>query len=230
MLVSCVSCDINWFTVTLTTLKKTKRTFWITDWFMWRKKIRSIQRKPLRKKSGLLRQNCHFSWPEPEDRWGGRPCACGQNPDIPREGKFHLTPATNTPNNLSSARTKCDTMLQVNKANLELMRKLVRNGPDVHPGANFIQNRLIQIKRWGWLLPVQIKTSAHLMWFTTKNVSLLFCQVFEIWKPWEDRSGAEDWWCCGETPDWWRHRPLQQTALTAQTQHHGPHCEFSFWL
>ncbi|XP_023805326.1 DNA-directed RNA polymerase III subunit RPC1 isoform X1 [Oryzias latipes] len=36
----------------------------------------------------------------------------------------------------------------VNKANLELMRKLVRNGPDVHPGANFIQNRRNQIKRF----------------------------------------------------------------------------------
>lgn len=28
------------------------------------------------------------------------------------------------------------------------MRKLVRNGPDVHPGANFIQTRFSQIKRW----------------------------------------------------------------------------------
>uniref|UniRef100_A0AAQ6A6A6 DNA-directed RNA polymerase subunit n=1 Tax=Amphiprion ocellaris TaxID=80972 RepID=A0AAQ6A6A6_AMPOC len=37
---------------------------------------------------------------------------------------------------------------RVNKANLELMRKLVRNGPDVHPGANFIQNRTAQIKRF----------------------------------------------------------------------------------
>lgn len=38
-------------------------------------------------------------------------------------------------------------LLKVNKANLELMRKLVRNGPEVHPGANFIQNRHTQIKR-----------------------------------------------------------------------------------
>lgn len=38
-------------------------------------------------------------------------------------------------------------LLQVNKANLELMRKLVRNGPEVHPGANFIQNRYTHIKR-----------------------------------------------------------------------------------
>ncbi|XP_028287346.1 DNA-directed RNA polymerase III subunit RPC1 isoform X1 [Parambassis ranga] len=37
---------------------------------------------------------------------------------------------------------------KVNKANLELMRKLVRNGPDVHPGANFIQNRHTQMKRF----------------------------------------------------------------------------------
>lgn len=47
---------------------------------------------------------------------------------------------------------KFDIMLQVNKANMELMRKLVRNGPEVHPGANFIQNRHTQMKRWGWLL------------------------------------------------------------------------------
>uniref|UniRef100_A0A3Q2QKV0 DNA-directed RNA polymerase subunit n=1 Tax=Fundulus heteroclitus TaxID=8078 RepID=A0A3Q2QKV0_FUNHE len=37
---------------------------------------------------------------------------------------------------------------KVNKANLELMRKLVRNGPDVHPGANFIQNHNTQMKRF----------------------------------------------------------------------------------
>ncbi|XP_072312069.1 DNA-directed RNA polymerase III subunit RPC1 isoform X2 [Eucyclogobius newberryi] len=37
---------------------------------------------------------------------------------------------------------------KVNKANLELLRKLVRNGPDVHPGANFIQNRSTQMKRF----------------------------------------------------------------------------------
>ena len=27
---------------------------------------------------------------------------------------------------------------RVNKANIELMRQLIRNGVDVHPGANFI--------------------------------------------------------------------------------------------
>uniref|UniRef100_A0AAQ4S9A3 DNA-directed RNA polymerase subunit n=1 Tax=Gasterosteus aculeatus aculeatus TaxID=481459 RepID=A0AAQ4S9A3_GASAC len=37
---------------------------------------------------------------------------------------------------------------KVNKANLELMRKLVRNGPELHPGANFIQNRHTQMKRF----------------------------------------------------------------------------------
>lgn len=30
---------------------------------------------------------------------------------------------------------------KVNNANIELMRKLVRNGCDVHPGANFIIQR-----------------------------------------------------------------------------------------
>uniref|UniRef100_A0AAY3ZYW3 DNA-directed RNA polymerase subunit n=1 Tax=Denticeps clupeoides TaxID=299321 RepID=A0AAY3ZYW3_9TELE len=37
---------------------------------------------------------------------------------------------------------------KVNKANIELMRKLVRNGPDLHPGANFIQQRHTQMKRF----------------------------------------------------------------------------------
>ncbi|XP_059892187.1 DNA-directed RNA polymerase III subunit RPC1 isoform X1 [Gadus macrocephalus] len=37
---------------------------------------------------------------------------------------------------------------KVNRANLELMRKLVRSGPDVHPGANFIQHRHTQMKRF----------------------------------------------------------------------------------
>uniref|UniRef100_A0A8C4YNB1 DNA-directed RNA polymerase subunit n=1 Tax=Gopherus evgoodei TaxID=1825980 RepID=A0A8C4YNB1_9SAUR len=37
---------------------------------------------------------------------------------------------------------------KVNKANLNFMRKLVRNGPEVHPGANFIQQRHTQMKRF----------------------------------------------------------------------------------
>ncbi|CAN0166642.1 unnamed protein product [Bubo scandiacus] len=37
---------------------------------------------------------------------------------------------------------------KVNKANIGFMRKLVRNGPDVHPGANFIQQRHTQMKRF----------------------------------------------------------------------------------
>ncbi|XP_043911596.1 DNA-directed RNA polymerase III subunit RPC1 [Protopterus annectens] len=37
---------------------------------------------------------------------------------------------------------------KVNKANIELMRKLVRNGPEVHPGANFIQQRHTNMKRF----------------------------------------------------------------------------------
>ena len=36
---------------------------------------------------------------------------------------------------------------RVNKANLSLMKKLVNNGCDVHPGANFIQQRDNQMKR-----------------------------------------------------------------------------------
>ncbi|XP_068255331.1 DNA-directed RNA polymerase III subunit RPC1 isoform X1 [Nyctibius grandis] len=37
---------------------------------------------------------------------------------------------------------------KVNKANINFMRKLVHNGPDVHPGANFIQQRHTQMKRF----------------------------------------------------------------------------------
>ncbi|XP_068111539.1 DNA-directed RNA polymerase III subunit RPC1 isoform X3 [Hyperolius riggenbachi] len=37
---------------------------------------------------------------------------------------------------------------KVNQANMHFMRKLVQNGPDVHPGANFIQQRHTQMKRF----------------------------------------------------------------------------------
>lgn len=37
---------------------------------------------------------------------------------------------------------------KVTKANMELMRKLVKNGPDVHPGASHIQQRHMQMKRF----------------------------------------------------------------------------------
>ncbi|XP_076289845.1 DNA-directed RNA polymerase III subunit RPC1-like [Lasioglossum baleicum] len=37
---------------------------------------------------------------------------------------------------------------KVNPSNIELMRKLVKNGPDVHPGANFIQQGKTQFKKY----------------------------------------------------------------------------------
>lgn len=37
---------------------------------------------------------------------------------------------------------------RVNPSNIELMRKLVRNGPDIHPGANFIQQGKTQFKKF----------------------------------------------------------------------------------
>ncbi|XP_031416675.1 DNA-directed RNA polymerase III subunit RPC1 isoform X2 [Clupea harengus] len=37
---------------------------------------------------------------------------------------------------------------KVNKANIEMLRKLVKSGPEVHPGANFIQQRHNQMKRF----------------------------------------------------------------------------------
>ena len=36
---------------------------------------------------------------------------------------------------------------RVNKANMKLMRQLVKNGCDVHPGANFIESRDSKVKR-----------------------------------------------------------------------------------
>ena len=35
----------------------------------------------------------------------------------------------------------CVCGVQVTRANIELMRRLVVNGPEMHPGANFIQQR-----------------------------------------------------------------------------------------
>ncbi|MGH0129208.1 UNVERIFIED_CONTAM: hypothetical protein FKN15_037832 [Acipenser sinensis] len=37
---------------------------------------------------------------------------------------------------------------KVNKANIDFMRKLVRSGPEVHPGANFIEQRHTNMKRF----------------------------------------------------------------------------------
>ena len=37
---------------------------------------------------------------------------------------------------------------RVNKSNIELMRKLVTNGPDVHPGANFLLQRGTDMKKF----------------------------------------------------------------------------------
>lgn len=33
-------------------------------------------------------------------------------------------------------------------SNIELMRKLVRNGPDIHPGANYVQYKSSQNRRY----------------------------------------------------------------------------------
>ena len=37
---------------------------------------------------------------------------------------------------------------RVNKANIEFLRKLVRNGPEVHPGANFLLQRGTDMKKY----------------------------------------------------------------------------------
>lgn len=37
---------------------------------------------------------------------------------------------------------------RVNNANLKLMKKMVENGPDIHPGANFVQQRGSKFKKY----------------------------------------------------------------------------------
>jgi len=37
---------------------------------------------------------------------------------------------------------------RVTPSNMELMQKLVRNGPDIHPGANYIQYKNSQNRRY----------------------------------------------------------------------------------
>ena len=37
---------------------------------------------------------------------------------------------------------------RVTKANIELMRTLIKNGPDIHPGANFLEQRQTGFKRF----------------------------------------------------------------------------------
>lgn len=66
--------------------------FWMIDFFTLL--IRPIQRKPLRKTSGLFWQDCHFPGSKSAYWWGGCPGACGQNPDIPREGELCTTLAS----------------------------------------------------------------------------------------------------------------------------------------
>lgn len=183
---------------------------------------RAIQRKPLREKGGFLGPNRHLPRPKPEDRRGGRPRSRGQDPHVPREGESHsghtLTPHL-TP--LPLVHLLLLSPLQVNKANLELMRKLVRNGPDVHPGANFIQTRFSQIKRWGTAAISFVKQLDLLVDPPANSCSLI--QVFKVRKPREDCSGAEAGRPGGEAPDRRRHRSLQSAAVPAQAQHHGAH-------
>lgn len=59
---------------------------------------------------------------------------------------------------------------------------------------------------------------------SVKNL-VLFLQVFKIWKPWKDSSGAQVWWHRGKAPDRRRHRALQSTTVPAQTQYYGAYCK-----
>ena len=45
---------------------------------------------------------------------------------------------------------------RVTKANIELMRKLIINGCDVHPGANFIQQQQTRFKRYSGSTEVRL--------------------------------------------------------------------------
>lgn len=72
------------------------------------------------------------------------------------------------------------------------------------------------------LKPSSTDVDQHIKWI------LFFCQVSKVWKPREDRTGAEVWWRGGKAPDRRRHCPLQSTTVSAQAQHHGPHRKSSF--
>lgn len=199
----------------------------MADWLLYELcKPRPIQRKPLRKKGGLLWQNCHFSRPKSADRWGGRPRACGQNPDIPREGKSSSTAMTNR-NAAAFVHWKWDLFIVAGQqsqsgANEETCAQRPWCSPwsQLHPESLHADQKVRTAAS-------SANESVGLMWFTSKSNSCSR-QVLKVWEPGEDCSRAEARWHGGKTPDRRRHRPVQPSAVSAQTQHHGPHCRCRF--
>ena len=67
---------------------------------------------------------------------------------------------------------------RVTKANIELMRKLIINGCDVHPGANFIQQQNTQFKRYDTSLFAKILSSG----FSARSHTNQLTQLQELAK------------------------------------------------
>lgn len=133
------------------------------------------------------------------------------------------------------------------------MRQLVRNGPDKHPGANFIQQR-DQTKKWGseGSCPREFPNADHL--YICVHVHALSWSRF---LKYGDRKRAAkelrvSCWCSlrfgywvsllslpllhlpnlerrysWAALDWWWCSTVQQTAVPAQTKHHVPLCMFN---
>ena len=61
----------------------------------------------------------------------------------------------------------------VNRTNIEFLRQLVRNGPDVHPGANFILNPRTDQRRF-------LKYCKGIDVASTLRVRIIFCSIRKI--------------------------------------------------
>ena len=64
---------------------------------------------------------------------------------------------------------------KVNKANIKLMRKLVLNGCDTHPGANFIQQRDNNIKRYIYVVWLDWVVMMIYIALSFDFTTLIFC-------------------------------------------------------
>jgi len=87
----------------------------------------SLQR---RKASRLQRSHGHLTRPQPAHRRGGRAGGCGQDSHLPR-ACVHVRHAPPAPRS-----SLISTLF--GRHNIEKLRKRVKNGMNVHPGANFV--------------------------------------------------------------------------------------------
>ena len=66
---------------------------------------------------------------------------------------------------------------KVTRANMKLMKTLVNNGCDTHPGANFIESRDTQFKRY---CAIEFRSIIGALAYTARYI--LFLQVFKVKK------------------------------------------------